>query len=71
MDESGIQNEPPGDPRTFLRTVALPIDEVLGATAPGSRVKDPPDGVRRTTVNDPDRGRSSDLGRQRGEEDMF
>ncbi|RXN37355.1 hypothetical protein ROHU_013991 [Labeo rohita] len=71
LDESGIQDEPSGDPRTLLRAVAFPINEILGATATGSRVKDPPNGVRRTTVNDPDRRRSSDLGRQRREENML
>ncbi|RXN04031.1 hypothetical protein ROHU_008547 [Labeo rohita] len=71
LDESGIQDEPPGDPRTLLWTVAFPIDKVLGATAAGSRDKDPPDSVRRSTVDDPDQGWSSDLGKQRGEEDMF
>ncbi|RXN03288.1 beta-arrestin-1 isoform X2 [Labeo rohita] len=55
LDESWIQDEPPGNPRPLLRTVTFPVNKVLGATATGSRIKDSPDGVRRTTVNDPGR----------------
>ncbi|RXN25309.1 hypothetical protein ROHU_021582 [Labeo rohita] len=71
MDESWIQDEPPGNPRPLLRTVTLPVDEILGATAPRARIKDSPDGIRRTTVNDPGRRWGRNLGRQRREEDMF
>ncbi|RXN37773.1 low-density lipo receptor-related 8-like protein [Labeo rohita] len=53
MDESWIQNEPSGNPRPLLRAVAFPVYEVLGAPATGSRVKDPPNGVSRTTVHNP------------------
>ncbi|RXN39485.1 hypothetical protein ROHU_000134 [Labeo rohita] len=63
MDEGWIQNEPPGNPR--------PLNEILGATAPRTRIKDSPDGVCRTTVNDPGRRWGRNLGRQRREEDMF
>lgn len=43
LDEGGVIDKAARDPRLFFRNVALSVNQILGATAPGSRVENPPD----------------------------
>lgn len=64
-DDCRVQDEASRDTGLFLRSIALPVNEVLDATAAASQVQDPPGSVDRTTVDDLRRRRDRTLGRQR------
>ena len=57
LDERGIQDIPPRNPGTLLRTVPLPVDEILVTPAAASYVHKATDRPRRVVVDDPGRGR--------------
>ena len=40
-EERIVQNEPLGDPGTLLRTVTLPVNQVLEPPAAGANIQDP------------------------------
>lgn len=44
-DERGIQDLPSGDPAPLLRTVTLPVNKVLPATALAAGIEQPPNSV--------------------------
>jgi len=52
-DERGVQNEATGHPGQLLRTVPLPVDEVLKSPASVAHVQQFPDGVGRVIVDNP------------------
>jgi len=71
LDKGRIQNLAVRDPRPLLRPIALPVHQVLEATATAAYVQEPPDRVGRVVVNDPGRRRSRGRRRQRTGGDRF
>ncbi|MED6262578.1 hypothetical protein ATANTOWER_021954 [Ataeniobius toweri] len=52
-NETGVQNKRSGNPCSFLRSVALPIDQELVSTTSPTDIKDPSYGVHRLIIYQP------------------
>ncbi|XP_056449931.1 uncharacterized protein LOC130385452 [Gadus chalcogrammus] len=66
-DERGIQNTTPGNPGALLRTIPLPVDEVLVAPAAAPHIQEATNRPRWVVVNDPSlTERPLDLGGELG-----
>lgn len=71
LDKRRIHYEAPGDPSSFFQAIAFPVDKIQGAMSTASRIKNPLNGVDRTTINDPRQRRSRFLGRWRRKENRL
>jgi len=53
QNKGGVQDQATGNPGTLLRTVPLPIDQVLKPTSSAAHIQQLPDGVSRVIIDDP------------------
>ena len=51
-DERSIQNMPCGDPGPLLRTIPLPVHQVLETPSPATGTKEAMDGIGRAPIDD-------------------
>jgi len=70
-DEGGVQNEATGHPGPLLRTVPLPVDEVLKSPASAAYVQQFSDGVGRVIVDNPGGWRGNGWGTKRAGRHRF
>lgn len=47
LDERAVQDVPGGNPASLLRTVSLPIDQILETTTPRANIKESADSMNR------------------------
>lgn len=69
VNESAIQNVTSRNPASLLRTIALPVYQVLITSTPPSHIKEPPYRISRRPLNESRRRRDRGLGLKGGAND--